>query len=118
VSIGKWARNLPQRTAIAANDVGAVAYYSRKTIIDTVGVVNIEVIPYLKHYPDRSEGLLQYLEKRKPDYLVIYPDWYSSLSRRKDIIKPIKSVQVEQNIVSGGKKMVIYRYLGRYPQPE
>jgi hypothetical protein len=109
VAIGKWAAGLPKGTVLAVNDAGAIPYFSRKKIIDTVGVVNPEIVSYLTRYPDAQTGLLQYLEERKPDYVIIFPNWYRRLSARRDVLTPIKSVRLKHNIVCGGPEMVVYR---------
>lgn len=109
VALGKWAAKLPKNDALAINDAGAIAYFSGHKIIDTVGVVNPEVVPYLNRYPSREKGLLEYLRERRPDYLIVFPNWYPTLSKRRDILTPIKSVTLKHNIICGGRKMVVYR---------
>ncbi len=118
VELGKWAAALPRNTVLAVNDAGAIPFFSRKQIIDTVGVVNPEVLGYLKKYPPkrggRDRGLLEYLEMRKPDYVIIFPSWYKRLSARTDILCPIKSITLAHNVVCGGggvqgRTMVVYR---------
>lgn len=109
VTLGKWAAGLPRGTVIAVNDAGAIAYFSRLRILDTVGVVNPEVIPYLNRNTNRQPGLLQYLQERKPDYVIIFPTWYPQIAQRRDLLHPIKSVKLGHNIVCGGREMVVYR---------
>jgi hypothetical protein len=113
VAIGKWAAGLPENTVLAINDAGAIPFFSHKRIIDTEGVVNPEVLPYLKKYsPKRGgkqRGLLEYLEERKPDYVIIFPNWYSRIAARKDILRPVKTITLKHNIVCGGKTMIVYR---------
>ncbi|MEN6520217.1 MAG: glycosyltransferase family 39 protein [Armatimonadota bacterium] len=109
-SIGKWAVTLPPGTVMACNDVGAIAYYSRKTVIDTVGVINPEVIPYInKNTSDAiQDGLWKYLSKRKPAYLIIFPDWYPKISKRPEL-QFVRSYYLKNNIICGGQVMVVYK---------
>ena len=51
VALGKWSASLPENAVLAVNDAGAIPFFSRRRIIDTVGVVNPEVFRYLKKYP-------------------------------------------------------------------
>ena len=109
VALGKWAATLPKHATLAINDAGAIAYFSGHRILDTVGVVNPEVVPYLKRHSDRQIGLLEYLQERKPEYVIIFPNWYPQLARRRDILTPIRSVKLRHNLVCGGPEMVVYR---------
>lgn len=109
VALGKWAAQLPKGTVLAVNDAGAIPYFSHKPIVDTIGVVNPEVVPYLRKYHSRQRGLLEYLEKRKPDYVIIFPKWYPALSHRSDVLTPIKEIHLAHNIVCGGDTMVVYK---------
>lgn len=107
VQLGKWAASLPKGTVIAANDVGAIAYFSRKTVIDTVGVVNPEVVPYLHRHEDSQTGLWEYLSKRKPEYLIIFPNWYPVIAANPEL-EYVKSIELDYNIVCGGPQMIVY----------
>ena len=109
VALGKWAADLPKGSTIAVNDAGAIAYFSGHRILDTVGVVNPEVVPYLRRYKQRQIGLMQYLEERKPEYVIIFPNWYPQLAGRRDILHPIKSIRLRRNLVCGGREMIVYR---------
>lgn len=109
VGIGKWAAHLPKNRVIACNDIGAIAYFSRRTVIDTVGIVNPEVIPHLKEYSDKQIGLMKYLQQRRPDYLIIFPNWYPDIARRMDVLQPVMSVNLPVNVICGGDEMIIYR---------
>src|SRR5215831_2201945 len=53
VKTGRWlAQHTPANAVIAAHDVGAIAFYSNRRIVDMAGLVTPEVVPHL----------------RKPDY--------------------------------------------------
>jgi len=109
VLIGKWAAHLPKGTVLAVNDAGAIPYFSRKRILDTVGVTNPEVIRYLHKYRTRQPGLLEYLIAKKPDYLIIFPEWYPRIAGRRDILCPVNVVKIKHNTVCGASVMVVFR---------
>jgi len=45
---GRWlAEHTPPTAVIATHDVGAIAYYSRRRIVDLMGLVTPEVVPHL-----------------------------------------------------------------------
>ena len=60
--VGRWlGENTPPDAVVATHDIGAIAYYSRRRVIDMVGLVRPEVIEHL-HTPGYTafiEGLLK-----------------------------------------------------------
>lgn len=109
VAIGKKVSRLPKGATLAANDVGAIAYFSRRPVIDTVGVISPEVFAYEKKYRNRQIAVIQFLKERKPDYVIIFPNWYPGLASLSDTLTPVASVRLNNNVVCGGDMMVIYR---------
>jgi hypothetical protein len=106
VELGRWIdRTLPGEARLAVNDVGAIAFFSRREVIDLMGLVTPDILPYRRHGED---GVLQYLEQSCPDYLIIFPSWFPKLSERSDLFRAIHSVHLDRNVVSGGDTMVVY----------
>lgn len=63
---------------IAAHDIGAIGYFTRRPLIDMAGLVSPEVIPIIRN-EDALAGLLQ---ERGAAYLVTFPSWYPALTGR------------------------------------
>jgi len=114
VHIGKWlAQNTPPNALIATNDIGAIAFFSERRIIDTCGLVTPEILPFAYSRQGtgilgtNEEGVWEFLRRRKVDYIVIFPNWYPRLSRRPEL-KPIYRVKLAHNVICGGDEMVVY----------
>ncbi len=106
VRLGQWiAANTPARARLALNDVGAIAYLSRREVVDVMGLVTPAIIPYRRH---GEQGVLAYLERTCPDYLVIFPDWFPALSAMADRFTPIHQIRLDHNTVAGADLMVVY----------
>ncbi len=76
VDVAHWLQEeTPPRALVATHDIGAVGYFSRRTLVDIAGLANPEVIPFI----DDEERLLAYLEEKKVDYLVTFPSWYPTI---------------------------------------
>jgi hypothetical protein len=73
-----------------------------------MGLVTPEVVPYRR---EGEDGMMRYLGKRCPDYVVVFPTWFPRLSARRDLLLPVHAVRLERNEVSGGPEMVVYRLL-------
>ncbi len=109
VALGKWAAKLPTGTLLAANDVGAIPYFSRLEVIDTMGVTDPSIVPYLHKYPgERTRGLLEYLAERRPDYLIVFPTWYPEVIDMHDLLTPVRGVGLNRNTICGDDTMVVY----------
>ncbi len=72
---GQWlAEHTPPGSVIAAHDVGAIAYYSGRKVIDIVGVVYPEAVSHLN-----ATGYLDYLrdlfDRKHVTYLACLQDW-------------------------------------------
>ena len=106
VSLGRWVEaNTPAGARLALNDVGAIAYLGRREVVDVMGLVTPAIIPYRR---DGEAGVLRYLERACPDYLIIFPRWFPALSTRADRFTPIHRVRLEHNTVAGSDEMVVY----------
>jgi hypothetical protein len=110
VSIGKWIdRNLPADAVLAVNDIGAITYFSQRKVLDTVGLISPEVLDHLRRGERLETAAFRFLRSRRPDYAVLFPDWYPDIVRRKELALPIYRVVLDENVICGGKEMVVYK---------
>ena len=106
VRLGEWvAAHTPAPARLALNDVGAIAYVSRREVVDLMGLVTPAIIPYRR---DGEAGVLRYLERACPDYLVIFPEWFPTLAAMSDRFTPIHRIRLDHNTVAGADEMVVY----------
>jgi hypothetical protein len=107
VHLGRWVdTHLPQTARLAVNDIGAIAYFSRRPIIDLMGLVSPEIIPYRRK---GEAGVMQYVAQQCPDYVIVFPAWFPGMTGRGDVMEPIYRVRLPRNEVSGAPEMVVYR---------
>jgi hypothetical protein len=101
------------------NDIGAIAFISQRRILDTVGIAEPGILPVLKERG--RQGVQGYLEQKRPDYLVIWPEWYPELVARTDLLTPIASASMDSPLTTirrtmlGGRQMVVYK--ATWPDP-
>ncbi len=109
VALGRWAaEHTPPDALLAVNDIGAIAYFSQRPVLDLAGLVSPEVVPIL-HRPDRDERLAELLVERDVQYVIIFPNWFPGLAARRDLLEPIHEVRLDHNTIAGGDTMVVYR---------
>jgi hypothetical protein len=104
VATAHWiARETTPDARIGTNDIGAIAYYSGRFIIDTEGLVTPEAI-----HPKRMRRFVPFLASERPDLLVIFPAWYPELAARTDLFHEIYRIHAKQES-AGGPALVVYR---------
>jgi hypothetical protein len=107
VHLGRWVdEHLPRRGTIALNDVGAIAYLSRREVIDLMGLVSPDIIPYRR---SGEAGVMRYLLERCPGHVIVFPRWFPQTTARRDLLEPIYRVRLARNTVAGADEMVVYR---------
>jgi hypothetical protein len=106
VHLGRWVdANTPPTARLALNDVGAITYLSRREIVDVMGLVTPAIIPFRR---DGESGVLRFLERTCPDYLIVFPAWFPTISAMTDRFHPVYRVRLEHNHVAGADELVVY----------
>jgi hypothetical protein len=120
VAMGRWvAASVPEDALVAVNDVGGIAYFGRRELLDLTGTVSPEVLPVLLKFGDAvsvsDSGVINVLTEAKPDYVIVFPQWFPTLSSLLSTAgSPTGSCEVARitvvgNTVAGGDTMVVYR---------
>lgn len=72
---GRWlAANTPAIAVVATHDVGAIGFYSRRRIVDTVGVVDRAPVAHLRE-PGYLAWLADHLEREGVTHLAVLRNW-------------------------------------------
>ncbi len=73
VITAKWLKNnLPENAVIATHDVGAIAYYSERKIVDMVGLVSPDMIENIGSY----DKLLRFLNSKGVTHISVLRNWF------------------------------------------
>jgi hypothetical protein len=73
VATALWVRDhLPADAVVATHDVGALAFYSERRIVDMVGLISPEMIDRI----GRIDMLLEYLRDEHVTHLVVLRTWF------------------------------------------
>jgi hypothetical protein len=106
VHLGRWVdAHLPESSVLAVNDIGAIAYFSRRPVVDLMGLVTPEIIPYRRQ---GETGVMRYVARRCPDYVIVFPAWFPRMIEQPSF-EPIYGVRLDRNEVSGAAEMIVYR---------
>ncbi len=103
VAAAVWIRDHTEpQDLIAVHDIGAVGYYSQRRILDLAGLINPEVIPFIR----ADDQLRDYLYAKGAKYLVVLPTWYDSLTRGLD---PVYSTNAALSRRLGEENLTVYK---------
>lgn len=102
VETAKWVRqNIPPDALLAVHDIGAIGYFTENPLLDLAGLVNPEVIPFIR---DEAK-LAKYLDVKSADYLITLPAFYPSLTSAKE---PVFIGGEQADGEESSERMVVY----------
>ena len=86
VAAGFWlAAHTPPDAQVAVNDIGAMAYFGQRRIVDLVGLASPDVIDVLTTTTpaslDREQRLKALIVELGVDRVVIFPEWFPYLAQ-------------------------------------
>ena len=99
VAMAVWMRdNVPEGETVAANDVGAMGYFSEHRIFDLIGLVGENV--------RLRNATWQDLLQRGIHWAVIYPDWFPFLSSDAMAV-PVTEFRLSRLTTAGRDRVVV-----------
>jgi arabinofuranosyltransferase len=113
VAAARWlAANTPTEALVAANDIGAIAYFGGRRILDLIGLATPESIPILAETSpgsaERDGRVADLLRRRAADYVVIFPEWFPHLAEDPGLVEAAR-LQVPGATALAGEEVVIYQ---------
>ncbi|MFQ5510985.1 MAG: hypothetical protein ACE5EO_03980 [Candidatus Krumholzibacteriia bacterium] len=112
VTMAKRLRDkLPSGSLVAANDVGALAYFTGFRVLDLEGIISTPTLDALAKAGPRGRERAHYelLRTQRPAALVVFPEWFAGpLGRLGDAAHPIEAIENRRNITSGGSRLVAF----------
>jgi hypothetical protein len=114
-AMGRWiAANTSPDATVAVSDIGAITYLSGRRVIDLVGLVTPDILPFVAGKPvglERDQAVFDYLARHRPDYVVIIPTWYPYLaSSPGSHLAELHTVRLDHTpAVGGGDHLRAYR---------
>jgi hypothetical protein len=104
VAIAHWLHeHTPPQATLAAHDIGAIGYFTRRPLLDLAGLVTPELIPIIRD----ERALLTFIRTRQADYLVTFPSWYPAMTQDPSLT-PIYTTEAASSRAAGSDNMVVY----------
>jgi hypothetical protein len=120
VAMARWlAERVSPEAVLAVNDIGALGYVLPNRLIDLAGISNPELADYLADPAGRVTGIRRFLSERRPDFLVVFPQWFPELVAPGHGFEPVHGLRIPGNITMGGDELVVFTTpWTRYPLAE
>jgi hypothetical protein len=121
VKVARWLAGRPGGPGlVATNDIGAIGALTGAPILDLTGLATPEIVPYLRRAPEAGErnrawngaseaGILDYLRRRRPAYVALFPSWYPGRSFQEALGAPVLRVDLEDNVICGDRTMLVFQ---------
>jgi hypothetical protein len=107
VAVAQWLNeNVPRDAVIAAHDIGAIGYFTRRPLLDMAGLITPEIIPFLR---DESR-MLDFVCAQQADVVVTFPSWYPQMVNDERLVL-IYSTGCQLTVDQGGDSMAVYEIL-------
>jgi hypothetical protein len=97
------AKNIPPDKLLAVHDIGAMGYFGNHNMVDLAGLISPDVIPFIRD----EKRIAAYLDEKHADYLVVFPDWYTSLASD---LHPVFTTGAPYAPDLGGTNMTVYAW--------
>jgi hypothetical protein len=120
----RWLQErLPPEAVLGVVDLGYAAAELPNPILDLVGIASPEVAGYVHRARAAGgswrDGVMAFLEARRPDYLMLFPEWLPPVAAPGSPFRPLHAVRVPDNVTLGGDVVVLYATpWTRYPLHE
>lgn len=112
VAAARWlAGRLPGEALLAVQDIGAVKFHLPNRVLDLTGIVNPEILPFLKSEDEDpvywERRLFAFLEQERPDYLLVFGKSYPMLTTATPGIEPVAHFTIRNNVTMAGDDLVL-----------
>ena len=112
VRIARWlATRLPPEATLAVNDIGAVKFLLPNRVIDLVGIaspeIRVEAAAEMKKGLSFEAALLLAIERRRPDYVIVFPTWFPAVTRDPRF-RLVATLEILNNITMGDDRLGVW----------
>jgi hypothetical protein len=84
--------NTTPDTVIAVHDIGAMGFFSQRNMLDLAGLINPEVIPFIRE----EDQIRRYILENEAEYFIGFDDWYKNSGQWGEVVTSF-SMAVDEN---------------------
>lgn len=104
IRVANWlATNTPTAAQVAADDIGAIGYFSGRYVVDLYGLVTPEILPYLRG----RQSLAPFVCNKGVEYLAVFPHTHPEFAALP--LDELFRAHLDFNTSTPNADMLIYR---------
>jgi hypothetical protein len=104
VAAGRWvASHTSADAVVATNDIGAIAFFSNRRVLDLEGLTTPAMLPF-----KAERRQLEYVVGARPDLLIMFDEWYPRIAARTDLFAEIHRITVPR-VTAAHDTLKVYR---------
>lgn len=101
-------RNLGPGARVAANDLGAVSFFTEARVLDLWGLGDNVIARAKRDGRKTEEYLRERMEEKKTDFVVCYPSWFSPSAQLPESMITVQFWQLRDNLVCASDTVAFY----------
>ena len=106
--MANFLRKYKNHANIAANDIGAITYFTNVKLLDLVGLGSYEVLKLKKSGNFNNDSVLKLLLNNNIELILVYDHWFPQISFENSYFKKIGEWKINYNLVTGGSTVSFY----------
>lgn len=108
IQMAQFLKKYKNHANIAANDIGAITYFTEIKLLDLAGLGNYEVLKLIKIGNFNNETAQKLLLDYNVELIIVYEDWFKNISFENDYYKKMGEWKIKKNVVCGGDTVSFY----------
>lgn len=104
--MGQFLHKYYPETAVAANDIGAISFFTKAEVIDLWGLGSIEVARSRKNKSWTPEFLDSFVRDKQVGLAIVYDEWFDK--RLLQRWNKVATWQISDNVITGGDTVSFY----------
>jgi hypothetical protein len=108
IQMAQFLKKYKNHANIAANDIGAITYFTEIKLLDLAGLGNYEVLKLIKTGNFNNETAQKLLLDYNVELIIVYEHWFKNISFENDYYKKMGEWKIKKNVVCGGDTVSFY----------
>ncbi len=108
IQMANFLKKYKNNANIAANDIGAITYFTNIKLIDLVGLGNYDVLKLKKSDKFNNDTVLQLLLENNIELILVYDSWFPNKSFENSSYKKIGEWKIKYVVTVGGDTVSFY----------
>ena len=106
--MAKFLNMYNNNSIIAANDIGAITYFTNIRLLDLAGLGSYEIIELKKNHNFTNKVITELIRRRNVELIIVYESWFKDIHFDNEDYRKIGMWRIKNNVVCGGDTVSFY----------